>query len=106
MKHKGHSRRAILRGIGGTAMGLPLLDLFSGPARAAGPAGDFSIFNIHCNGVMQLHGGRGEPEMFWPRTPGLLTAAGMAADLAAKRSTGELSAHAERLMILKGIAAP
>ena len=105
-KHTGHSRRAVLRGIGGTALGLPLLDVFPGSARAAGPVGDFGIFNVHCNGVMQLHVGRREPETFWPREPGPLTPAVMAADLAAKRSTGELSAHADRLMILKGITAP
>jgi hypothetical protein len=101
-----HTRRAILRGIGGTAVGLPLLDVFGGSARAAGPAGDFGLFVIHCNGVMQAHTGRGEPEMFWPRTPGPLTAASLAADLAAKRSTGELSAHADRLLIVKGVTAP
>ena len=43
-------------------MGLPLLDVLGGSARAAGPVGDFGIFVIHCNGVMQAHTGRGEPE--------------------------------------------
>jgi hypothetical protein len=106
MKHMGHSRRALLRGLGGTALGPPLLDVFPGAARAAGPVGDFGIFNVHCNGVMQAHTGRGEPETFWPRTPGPLTTAGLAAELAAKRSTGELGAHADRLLIVKGITAP
>ena len=70
----------------GTALGLPLLDVFARPAPGRPrPVGDFGLFIVHCNGVMQAHTGRGEPEMFWPRTPGPLTAASLAADLAAKR---------------------
>ena len=108
MKKQGQprSRRAVLRGIGGTALGLPLLDVFSRRAQAAPVAGDFGIFIVHCNGVMQAHTGRGEPEMFWPRATGPLTPASLTADLAAKRSIGELSAHAARLTIVKGITAP
>jgi len=106
MKRTNQSRRAVLRGIGGTAVGLPILDVFSRPARAVAAVGDFVIINVHCNGVMQLHTGRREPETFWPRTAGPLTPASLAADLAAKRSVGELAEHADRLLIVKGITAP
>jgi hypothetical protein len=99
-------RRALLRGLGGTALGLPLLDvLASRRARAAAPAGDFALFVVGCNGVAQAYNNL-EPDKFWPRTPGALTSAGMAADLAANRATGELAAHAQRLTIIKGIKLP
>jgi len=106
MKQRSHSRRALLRGLGGTAIGLPLLDVFS-PRRAgaATTGGDFAIFVVGCNGVAQAYGGI-EPDKYWPRAPGPLTKASLAADLAADRALGELSEHAERLLILKGIKLP
>jgi hypothetical protein len=106
MKPRHHSRRAILKGLGGTAVGLPLLDVFS-PRRAdaAGTAGDFALFVVGSNGVAQAYNSL-EPDQFWPRTPGTLTRESMVADLAAKRSTGELSEHAERLLVIKGIKLP
>ena len=106
MMQKPHSRRALLRGLGGTAIGLPLLDIFS-PRRAgaASAGGEFAIFVVGSNGVAQAYGGI-EPEKYWPRTPGPLTKASLAADLAADRALGELSEHAERLLILKGIKLP
>jgi hypothetical protein len=106
MKPRHHSRRAILEGLGGTAVGLPLLDVFS-PRRAdaAGTAGDFALFVVGSNGVAQAYNSL-EPDQFWPRTPGTLTREGMTADLAAKRSTGELAEHAERLLVIKGIKLP
>jgi hypothetical protein len=108
MKPAHRSRRALLRGIGGTAVGLPLLDVFSRRARAAAPArvGDFVVYVIHCNGVMQAHAKPDEPEMFWPTAIGPITTASLAADLAAKRSTGELGPHADRLLIVRGVRSP
>ena len=115
MKHANHSRRQVLHGLGGTALGLPLLDVFSPrQAHAAPPSGDFALFVVGSNGVAQqdpdesrkaYNGGR-EPDCFWPRTPGALTRDGLAADLGAKRSTGELAEHAERLLFIKGIKLP
>ena len=107
MKQAHPSRRAVLRGIGGATVGLPLLDVFArqGPGGAR-RVGDFALYVIHCNGVMQAHTGRGEPEMFWPRTTGPITAASLAADLAAKRSTGELGPLADRILIVKGVRSP
>jgi hypothetical protein len=108
MNHRNHSRRAVLRGLGGTAIGLPLLDVLSprrAQAQAAGAGGSFGIFVVGCNGVAQAYNNL-EPDQFWPRNPGALTREGMLADLAAKRSTGELADHASRLMIIKGIKLP
>ena len=107
MKQAHSSRRAVLRGLGGATLGLPLLDAFS-PRRAAaaGKVGDFGLYIIHCNGVMQAHTGRGEPEMFWPRATGPLTPAGLTADLEAKRSLGELASVSDRVLIVKGVRSP
>ena len=108
MEHRNrHSRRALLRGVGGVSIGLPLLDVFSPRRAQAATGGDFALIWVGCNGVAQAYNGAAtEPEQFWPRTPGALTRESMTADLAAKRSTGELAEHANRLLILKGIKLP
>jgi hypothetical protein len=46
-----------------------------------------------------------EPERFWPTATGTLTNASMTADKAT-RSTGELAAYADKLLIVKGINLP
>jgi Protein of unknown function (DUF1552) len=108
MKLEHRSRRQVLKGIGGTVLGLPLLDVFSPRrARADGRVGEFALFVVGCNGVMQAYNNSArEPEMFWPRAAGPLTRESMSADLAAKRSTGELAEHADRLLMIKGIKLP
>jgi len=99
-------RRLVLRGLGGTALGLPLLDVLQPRrAKAAPAAGDFALFVVGCNGVAQAYQSI-EPDKFWPRTPGALTTESLAADLAANRAVGELSAHAARLTMIKGIKLP
>ncbi len=97
------SRRRVLRGIGGVAVGLPLLDAFrERRAEAAGPGGDFAVFVVNDNGVQQAH--NSEPETFWPSAaPGKTTQASLGADMGT-RTLGELAAHADRLLIVKGIA--
>jgi hypothetical protein len=106
MKNEHRSRREVLRGVGGIALGLPLLDVFTPRrAKAAGPVGDFALIMVGCNGVAQAYGGM-EPESFWPRAPGVLTKESLAADLAAKRTTGEFADHAARLLMIKGIKHP
>jgi len=107
MNHGHRSRRAVLKGLGGTAIGLPLLDVFT-PRRAQAQAAaqnSFALFVVGSNGVAQAYNNL-EPDQFWPRNPGALTREGMVADLAAKRSTGELADHAARLLILRGIKLP
>jgi hypothetical protein len=106
MKHEHRSRRAVLKGIGGTAIGLPLLDVFSPRRAAAAPtSGEFALFVVGSNGVAQAYNSI-EPDKFWPRAPGPLTRDSLAADLAADRALGELSEHAERLLMIKGIKLP
>jgi hypothetical protein len=97
------SRRCVLRGIGGVAVGLPLLDVFlERSAEAAAPGGDFAVFVVNDNGVQQAHGG--EPESFWPTAaPGKITQTSLGADMGT-RTIGELAEHADRLLIVKGIA--
>jgi len=46
-----------------------------------------------------------EPEKFWPMATGALTNASMTADKAT-RSTGELAAYADKLLIVKGVNLP
>jgi hypothetical protein len=107
MNHGHRSRRAVLKGLGGTAIGLPLLDVFT-PRRAQAQAAaqnSFALFVVGSNGVAQAYNNL-EPDQFWPRNPGGLTREGMVADLAAKRSTGELADHAARLLIIRGIKLP
>ena len=112
MNNGQRSRRAVLKGLGGTAVGLPLLDVLSPrQARAADPQDrqdprdSFALFVVGSNGVAQAYNNL-EPDQFWPRTPGPLTRESLLADLAAKRSTGELAEHASRLLILRGIKLP
>jgi len=47
----------------------------------------------------------GQPEKFWPTATGALTNASITADKAT-RSTGELAAYADKLLIVKGINLP
>jgi hypothetical protein len=104
------SRRRVLRGLGGVAVGLPALDIFlEKTAHAAGTGGDFGVFVVNCNGVQQAHGGSifgapgNEPETFWPKASGKITPASLGAD-AGSRTLGELAEHADRLLLVKGIA--
>src|SRR5262249_24702966 len=101
------SRRRVLRGAGGRAVGRPLPDVFrEKSAEAAGPGGDFAVFVVNCNGVQQAHGPSifgapgHEPETFWPSAAaGTITQATLGADLGT-RALGELAAHADRLLVV------
>src|SRR5205814_3515583 len=84
-------RRRWLRGLGGVAVGLPMLDIFEGRAKAAAPAAKkiYSALILQQNGLVQgPHTGGGEvtavvpnapveTDMFWPRAMGPLSAATM-----------------------------
>lgn len=106
MKHEPRSRRAVLKGLGGTALGLPLLDAFAPRrANAAPQSGDFALIMVGSNGVAQAYNSL-EPDKFWPRQTGTLTRESLAADLAANRALGELGEHAARLLMIKGIKLP
>lgn len=108
-KH-GLPRRTLLRGACGLGLGLPLLEALR-PKQAAAQAPatpPFLLLVVQGNGVVQAGraiDGSMDPERFWPSQAGALSTAGMQADLA-ERATGELSAYAERLSLVRGIAHP
>ena len=104
------TRRLVLRGAGGLMLGLPLLETFmprKATAQTATPS-PFVLIVVGDNGVVQAGVSLSvstEPEMFWPTATGTLTTASMTADKAT-RSTGELAAYADKLLIVKGINLP
>jgi len=104
------NRRMVLRGAGGLMLGLPLLETFmprKATAQTATPS-PFVLIVVGDNGVVQAGVSLSvstEPEMFWPTATGTLTTASMTADKAT-RSTGELAAYADKLLIVKGVNLP
>ena len=104
------NRRMVLRGAGGLMLGLPLLETFM-PRKAAAQTATkspFVLIVVGDNGVMQAGVSLSvstEPERFWPTATGTLTTASMTADKAT-RSTGELAAYADKLLIVKGVNLP
>lgn len=104
------NRRRVLRGAGGLMLGLPLLDAFMPRKAVAQEAvrSPFVILVVGDNGVVQSGatlGGAGEPERFWPTATGPLTQQSMLADNAT-RSIGELSDHAAKLLVVRGVNLP
>jgi hypothetical protein len=98
-------RRRILQGVGGVFLGLPALESLA--RRAYGATAPkkkiYTVFLSQANGSIQGTGG--DPDRFWPRTPGPLSAATMAgAD--ADRATSELKDYAAKLTLIKGISFP
>jgi hypothetical protein len=95
-------RRRFLRGIGGVAIGLPALDVFS--RRAFGQAATvkklYSALILQQNGAIQGNGG--DPDLFWPKAMGALDPAVMAGADAAQ-TTSELRAYASKLIFVRGL---
>jgi hypothetical protein len=94
------NRRRFLRGLFGVTVALPFLESLSRKA-AAGP-GDvppFAIFVRQANGVVQQTDD--EPEMFWPRNLGAITAETMVTD--SDRAVSELAEYADKLLIVRGV---
>ncbi len=94
------SRRRLLRGAAGAALGLPVLESLA-PRRAFAQEAipPYAIFFRQANGVQQAGENREigrEPERFWPRSVGPLTAESMA-----ERATGELAAYRDRLLLVR-----
>lgn len=98
-------RRLFLTGAAGVTVGLPFLEtLASKTVRAATPDDPgFVVFMRQGNGCSQAlpYSDPAEPEMFWPRSLGVLTSASMAAD--SDRATSELSPYAEDLLLVRGV---
>jgi hypothetical protein len=97
------SRRLVLRGVGGVALGLPFLEGLGRKNARAQNAGvlPYAIFFRQADGVgaAQVDEEIGsEPERFWPRTVGLLDAANVE-----ERAIGELSAYLEKLLVVGNI---
>jgi hypothetical protein len=100
------TRRFVLRGMGGVALSLPLLESFSPrPALAQAAQGEagtsFAVFLRQANGVAcdqdsQL--GSREPERFWPTQQGALTPETMSG-----RAVSELVDYRDRLLVVGGV---
>jgi len=99
------TRRLFLTGAAGVTVGLPFLETFASKrVRAAGPDDPgFAVFMRQGNGCSQAmqFSNPAEPEMFWPRSLGALSTASMLAD--SDRATSELSAHADKLLMVRGV---
>jgi len=95
------TRRRLLRGAGGLALGLPFLaSLTDRPLRAAPPARPrFAVFVRQANGCAQADGA--EPERFWPRQLGPLTRHSLTT-LDADRAVSELADFADQLLLVRG----
>lgn len=97
------NRRIFLKGVGGAVLGLPALEGLAGRSAWAQDAEvpPFAIFMRQANGVAQAQSNDeigDEPERFWPRELGPLTAASLDG-----RAVGELAAHAQRLLVVKNV---
>jgi hypothetical protein len=99
------TRRLFLTGTAGVTVGLPFLETFAKQmARAATPEDPgFVVFMRQGNGCSQAlqYSNPPEPDLFWPRNLGALTAASMATD--SDRALSELSAHADKLLLVRGV---
>jgi hypothetical protein len=101
LTQKALPRRLFLRGAAGVTLSLPFLEAFAPRrARAQDQVHRYAIFIRQANGVQQ--GLDGEPERFWPSATGALTTASLAADFAADRTVGALSAYANKLLVVSG----
>ncbi len=94
------SRRMFLRGLGGVALGLPVLESIRPTAHAAQTAPAHPIvFLRQANGVQQAD--NGEPDRYWPRNRGAITTASLSGP-DADRAVSELAAYADRLLLVSG----
>lgn len=96
------SRRLVLRGFGGAALTLPLLEGLAGSrAEADGDAPPFAIFLRQANGVAAAQRNvelGSEPERFWPREVGPLTT-----DSLRDRALDELTDWRDRLLVVGNV---
>ncbi|MEM7676694.1 MAG: DUF1552 domain-containing protein [Myxococcota bacterium] len=95
------SRRHLLKGLGGAALGLPFLEsLTARPALAQEAETTFAVFFRQANGVAQA--GQTvigtEPERFFPRSLGPLTPQGMQG-----RAVEELVDFRDRLLVVRNV---
>jgi hypothetical protein len=101
MSNNNFGRRRLLRGLGGVALGLPALDIFSRQARADRATRKiYSALVLQQNGAIQGNGS--DADMYWPRAMGPISAAAMAGP-DKDRTTSELQAHADKLIFVRGL---
>jgi len=109
-KHAKFPRRWFLRGAGGIALGLPLLDASNGRKASAATAEPlrFALFMVGANGVAMADSSRaGEMETFWPTKTGSLTKESLQADdTQSQRTLGMLAPYASRLLVVRGVDQP
>ena len=99
------SRRLFLTGATGVTVGRPSHETFAPRGAQAASPNDpgFAVFMRQGNGCSQAlpYSNPAEPEMFWPRNLGALSAASLAAD--SDRALSELGAHADKLLLVRGV---
>ncbi|MCB9792978.1 MAG: DUF1552 domain-containing protein [Alphaproteobacteria bacterium] len=94
------SRRAVLKGAGGLALTLPLLESFGARAET-NPR--YAVFMRQANGCTQPDSNTGETDdMFWPSELGPLNAADLR-DRDSDRVLSELADYADRMIALQGV---
>src|SRR5258705_1454400 len=102
MQRTSLARRRFLRGVGGTMLGLPALDIFEGRANAQ-TAGKkiYSMMMLQQNGAIQANGS--DPNMLWPNVIGPIDAAAIAgADV--KQTTSVLKDYASKLNFIRRLS--
>ncbi|MCA9694859.1 MAG: transcriptional initiation protein Tat, partial [Myxococcales bacterium] len=97
------NRRAVLKGIGGFTLALPLLEsLRPRKVRAANEsAPPFAVFLRQANGVAAEQNTQEigmEPERFWPTQLGALTP-----DTVAGRALDELVEYLDRMLVVRNV---
>ncbi|GMV13751.1 MAG: hypothetical protein AMXMBFR56_19750 [Polyangiaceae bacterium] len=96
------SRRLLLKGLGGVALTLPVLESLGGrEAKAANEVLPFAIFLRQANGVAAATSSGvlgAEPERFWPKNLGALTAENVSG-----RALEELEPYLDRLLVVKNV---
>jgi len=94
------NRRRFLRGLGGAAIALPLLESFGQGDASADDGGypPYAIWLRQANGVQQETDG--EPDRYWPEQTGTLTQAGLAGS---SRALSVIADYADKTIALKGI---
>lgn len=96
------NRRLVLRGIGGVAIGLPMLDILQpkGAAAQAAARPVYSALMLQQNGAIQGNGD--DDDLFWPTTTGAVDK-NMLAQRDAKQTMSELADYADKLACVGGM---
>jgi hypothetical protein len=96
------NRRLVLRGLGGVAVGLPMLDILEprGVRAQAATRPVYSALMLQQNGAVQGNGS--DPDMFWPGNIGTIDKASLAGR-DAKQTISELADYADKLACVQGM---